>query len=333
MKLQAFLISGLYLLARFVIRLFPRKLWLRLFGFVAWILGSFPLGPAHKTLNVIQSRRKALGMPLLNTRKVLRINIFYLFKNFVDFFHLLDGPPQKFMSLVHCSSEELVRLHQYRDSQKGTLVWSPHWGNWEAGAIFMAVNDCPLGSLYFEQIDKGLNGRINQVRQNVGTRLFHQRKGLRQAVEFLKSGGFLCILGDQDGTRAGCFLEFCGLLCSFPRASELFLKKSDAAFVPVYCAHRGDAYEFRVFPEIPFSQEELRESPQTFHRRIAILLETMVLEEPEQWLLFYDRFKFRHNSRLQEWGIEDFCRSSFQKAWKGEIPPKVSEPYQSGRIG
>jgi KDO2-lipid IV(A) lauroyltransferase len=291
--------------------LIPRAFKLMLARIAAWCLSFYIPSVVKRNLNVINRyRREELNLAEIDLRYTWRQNLFFTLKNAVDFFHFMILYPQSIDKVVigKGNFNELQSMHQEGQAIVGVCM---HMGNWEVGGLYLAnVLDVNFSSLFFKQLNPGLNFIMNLIRKRCNIGLLHQRGGLKGAVKALRRGEMITLLGDQDGTRNGLFLRFLGLICSFPRAAELFAAE-DVLFMPMVIYHDGPNYSVKcwnVFPKGIAGDELIH--------KIADFYQSRVAESPEQWLLLYDRFKFRHDSKLKEMGIYDETRREYEIAWK-----------------
>jgi lauroyl/myristoyl acyltransferase len=193
-----------------------------------------------------------------------------------------------------------------------------HYGNWELGGNYLSSLGVSFHSLVFRQIDADFDRILTKIRRNCNIGLLHQRGGLKKAVEYLRRGEMITFLGDQDGTRNGFFQSFMGLHCSFPRALELFVRKTEAVLLPVVLKHDDstDGYVACVYPPLGHAVD-FRDRLPELHAVIRDFYEEQILTDPAQWLLFYNRFRFRHDDFLREQGIFEQVSREYKKAWQG----------------
>lgn len=153
---------------------------------------------------------------------------------------------------------------------------------------------------------------MSERRHGAGARLFHQRTGLKAALQYVREGGILTLITDQDGTKQGRFMYFFDLLVSFPRALEFFMRHVQVPIVPMLLWHDQDGYRVEVGTRLDLSLP-----PDQLWTIIRDWMEATIIRDPAQWLLLYDRFKLRHQPYLKEKGALQDCMSAYQDAWKG----------------
>lgn len=284
--------------------LVPRIVLLKLSKALSLVLSLVPISPIDRNLKVILKFRKSKNLNDLSLRKVKGDYIYYFFKNIVDFYKFLVINPDNLHKILELDPRFDDYLKAYQE-KKGLISATMHLGNWELGPLIGFKYGLKLNSLVFNQIIPVLEHIISSLRRRYGVTLLHQRKGIKEGIANLNEGDFLNFLGDQDGTKNGYFQEFCGMTCSFPRGIELFVKKTDARVIPLILIHVGDSYRLIVEDEIDVTENRETKNFDSLHIRLKELYEKYILLYPEQWLLVYDRFKFRHDEHLEKLEMYD----------------------------
>ncbi len=293
-----------------------RFFWLRLFEKLSYVLALIIPAVAKRNLNVIRAYANLHGVKLESNYRIYRQYLFYQLKLLLDMFLIARISKSSFKKNLVMDKKDELRLLDLVQSGQGACIISMHFGNWELGALLFQHYGKNAGSLYFEQLDTALNNWFTQTRTGIGAHLFHQRKGLKSSLEFLKSGGMMTVICDQDGTKNGHFLHFMNLWASFPRSLELFVKHTKAPLLPMLLWHEGDQYRFKFYDEITYDNENPDYA--SIYKNICNWMQEIIMHNPEQWLLLYDRFKLRHRPFLQEKGWLDSSLQDYQKAWSGE---------------
>lgn len=133
----------------------------------------------------------------------------------------------------HLQVEGLEHLKTALSKGKGAIILLSHMGPWEALAqfpSFFAVRhgiQAPLGSMYRPLNNTYLDEWIKKQREVSGARLFSRRDGFHKPVDFIRSGGMLCILADQK-MREGPLASYFGLEVPTTPLPGLFHRRSGA---------------------------------------------------------------------------------------------------------
>ena len=122
---------------------------------------------------------------------------------------------------VELAAADEALLRAAHAEGKGVVLVTGHLDNWELFARRIAMLGLPCGTVAKEAQDPRLTALLKASRESTGMRVFWRGSPLaaRELIRFLKSGGMLGILIDQDTRVAGHFVPFFGRLAFTPRAA------------------------------------------------------------------------------------------------------------------
>lgn len=122
---------------------------------------------------------------------------------------------------VALAPEDEALLRAAHAEGKGVVLVTGHLDNWELFARRIALLGLPCGTVAKEAQDPRLTALLKESRESFGMRVFWRGSPLagRDLLRFLKAGGLLGILIDQDTRVAGHFVPFFGRLAFTPRAA------------------------------------------------------------------------------------------------------------------
>lgn len=172
----------------------------------------------------------------------------------------------------------------------GVLVVLPHYGSWEAGAVYLSS----LGS--FAAVAEILRppelfDLFVRLRERVGIRIFPydgKQETRDQMVEELKNGMILALLCDRDLKGTGVEVEFFGERTTLPPGPATMALRSGSPIICVNVRNKedgtwlGHATEPIFVADSGDREEVVRETMQ----RIACRLEELIREDPAQWHMF-----------------------------------------------
>ena len=133
----------------------------------------------------------------------------------------------------HLKIEGLEYLKAALSETKGAIIILSHMGPWEALAhlpSFFAERhgiQIPIGFMYRPLNNTYLDEYIKKQREVSGVRLFSRRDGFYKPVDFIRSGGILCILADQK-MREGPIASYFGVEVPTSPIPGLFHRRSGA---------------------------------------------------------------------------------------------------------
>lgn len=138
----------------------------------------------------------------------------------------------RFKKIVTITGQE--HLHNLSPNQGGILLIF-HMGNWETlsrtGLIF--DHQKPIGCMFRPLNNPLINDYITRSRQQDGSQLFARKRGLIEASKFLRDGGVLGILADQNSGEAGVKLPLFGKETSITPLPAILAQKYDCPIIPV----------------------------------------------------------------------------------------------------
>ena len=119
------------------------------------------------------------------------------------------------------------------EQNKGCVVLSAHFGNWELLALCSGLLIAPMTIVVKRVKNHAIDRQINLWRTMRGNRIIYDWQALREGLRTLRKGGFLSVLGDQSDPTGSFFTEFLG------RRTSVFLGPAFFALhagVPLFVA-------------------------------------------------------------------------------------------------
>jgi KDO2-lipid IV(A) lauroyltransferase len=208
-------------------------------------------------------------------------------------------------------SEELLRdrfnfvgtenLDNALKKGKGVILALPHLGNWELLGAAIAHRGYKLNSFFLSQKEDELGNILDYFRSFSGIVLHDRDRGGIKALKALRNGESLGMIADQDGANNGVYMNFLGHWVSMPAGPANWSLKTGAELVPLYCLRDkfSNKFEARILPALPNEESgNHREKVIARTKKLANWMEEIILENPSQYLWFYDRFKPRHEKYI-----------------------------------
>jgi KDO2-lipid IV(A) lauroyltransferase len=206
--------------------------------------------------------------------------------------------PQDIASYFEFSN--LDYLEAVKKAGKGAICMSAHYGNWEWMGAALIAKGFPVTFMIGTQSNPYVDKLFNEYRSKVGIR-FVRIKAVKEVIRGLKNGEFMAFLGDQDGDRWGCFVDFFGHPASTYTFGDIMARKTGAAMffgVPRRLGARQHHVDIVPLPEAPAA---LSETEALAFRLQAYnsALEKAVREDPGQWLWMQHRWRAQPVHRLE----------------------------------
>jgi len=176
---------------------------------------------------------------------------------------------------------------------RGALVFSAHYGHWEAGAYAMGLLDVPFAVIARPLDNPLLDRRLLALRSGTGNAVIPKRRAVRETMRALARGAAVAILIDQDARGDGVFVPFFGRLAATTPTLALLALRTGAPIVPVFARVEANG-------TISVHVEPAMEVADTGDRDADVLrvtaactaeVERWVRRDPEQWLWMHRRWK------------------------------------------
>jgi len=182
------------------------------------------------------------------------------------------------------SIQGLEHLEAIRDSRRGAIMLTAHYGNWELGGAFIASMGIPINAVV-RPVDSPSLERIFQFfREQRGMKVIPLDKAGTGILKTLKRGEVVALVGDRDFTGNGRAWRFFGRETSLPRGAAWFAHRLG---VPVYIGFAtrapDDTFILRIHPPIEPAEAG---SEDEIQRRIVAVMEATIARDPCQWFIF-----------------------------------------------
>ena len=201
-------------------------------------------------------------------------------------------------AITNTYSEGVQALLQ---SEKGFILVSAHFGNWELGGLLWSYFEKPLHAIMRPLSNPKLNDWITERRARYGQTVLGKRGAVRQLLRVLKSGGNVALIVDQRANRVeGVMTEFFGKRALSHPAPALLHLKTGAPLIVVVCQRRPGSFQFELVGRGPFSVEpsgEKARDVQALTQLYTSEIEKIIREDPTQWLWTARRWEATRESK------------------------------------
>ncbi len=209
---------------------------------------------------------------------------------------LRRATPEEISRVVEQPIEGLEHLDNCERQRTGMLIASAHHGNWEWVIAYTSLRYRDVGVVYKPIHNPLVDREIRRIRQRFGARCFSTReKHPRPLIEFIRNGGAVCIMGDQDARSGGLFLPFFGKPASTVTGLASLAIRQGVPIVFGYNIRIGtEQFRFKILPPIHADSgadrkdEEIRIMSQ--YNRMA---EQAIMDAPDQYFWWHRRWKTR----------------------------------------
>ena len=190
-------------------------------------------------------------------------------------------------------------LDDLMQNNKGAILLSGHFGNWELGASWLTQNAIKHGHkmyvIYQAIHDPDIDKYLLEMREKYGLVMIDKNISVMKIAHLLKNGAHIIVLNDLAG-ESWLQIPFLGVEATNMPGPALMAMLSGCAVVPV-CIFRNEPFnlELEVFEplEIPdIKNHEERLNLITLEMNKAV--EKFIRMRPEQWFWLHNRWKKRN---------------------------------------
>jgi len=282
----------LYRIAQFIALSLPLKIVYGLAVFCSDIHYMF----ADKDRRFVRGNLKVI-FPEKSEREIRRIRI-KMARNFakylVDFFRFskLDLEYMK-------KNMKIENAHFFKEALskgKGVIILSAHLGNWELGAVAVALLGHPFWAVVLPHKHKYVDRFFNAQRESKGVKVIPLGSGVvRLCLDALKKNGLLALVGDRDFSESGIVVDFFGKPSIFPKGPAALALNTGAVILPGFMVRNADD-SFTLWMDKPiecnppigagrrlrFSDHDLMEVIKQYKG----VIEGYIRKYPDQWFMF-----------------------------------------------
>ncbi|MBI1978408.1 MAG: mitochondrial fission ELM1 family protein, partial [Candidatus Omnitrophica bacterium] len=231
-------------------------------------------------------------------KKIVKKHFIYLAQNIVEIFRFPKLNQIYLERYIQVEHRDRYERHVQRG--QGTVLITPHFGNWELTQILSGLVGKPMYVLAREQKHSRLNDYLNDLRASHGSVTIQKGGGVRELIRELRKGGFVGVLGDLSGGRSGIVVKFFGRKTTAPPGIFEIASRTNSTILPCFMVRTGKTHH-QVFIEEPFEclrtpkgEFDLQATVQNYYR----LLEHWISDYPDQWLWIYKRWKYCFTKKI-----------------------------------
>jgi lipopolysaccharide heptosyltransferase II len=253
-------------------------------GLGAWLLLPHYRRLARRNLDIAFAKEKAPR----ELRRIVRRHFQNLGANLICSVKMGSMPPEKLGRYVE--TENLDAVHNELRASQPVILLLSHIGNWELFAPLVPhyADYARIGTVYQKLGNRYIDQDVSRKRARAGTELFDRSEGFHKAIELLRSGGLIGILGDQHAGDHGLWTPFFGRLASTSPLSGLLAKRTGAAVIAAAVHTDGPARWRMVFtPRINSPGDSVNSVTLKGNETI----ERQIRKAPEDWFWVHNRWK------------------------------------------
>jgi len=226
-------------------------------------------------------------------RRIARRSFEHLGMNVTEYFRFFHLDEALFWRMVRFEGEE--NLKKVLEEGRGVLALSAHMGNWELISLGLARKGYPVAVISKIPGSRQVGRFWIGSRERAGIRILRGRRLLGEGIRYLKEGGILGFVLDQNARRSeGVFVPFFGREACTLRSLAVLARRTRVPVVPVFTYREGRNH--RVVFEKPLDQEittDLEGDVLRWTGAYTAWTEKVIRLHPEQWTWLHQRWRTR----------------------------------------
>jgi KDO2-lipid IV(A) lauroyltransferase len=214
-------------------------------------------------------------------------------RDVIDFLHALRAPEADLPRVFEFRRDDQQLLDDLLARGRGIVLVSGHYGNWEAGAVFLRrVCRMPLTIVAMTEASPEVNRLRREIRGRLGADTIEVRQSLDTALQIrrrLADNGIVAMLMDRHLGRDRIEVTFLGRRASFLKTPPLMGFLTGAPLLPCFVERtRPGRFTVSAGEPILVSTDLGREDAvQRAAQQFADQLSARVRMHPEYWYHFY----------------------------------------------
>jgi KDO2-lipid IV(A) lauroyltransferase len=177
---------------------------------------------------------------------------------------------------------------------RGVVGITGHFSNWELLGGYVARRLGGIAVLATTAYDENFNRLAGHYRRRLGVRTIYRTEPPAVPLKWLRDGGFLGVLADQDiPSLPSVVVDFLGRPARTPLGPALLARRARVPIIPMY-AFRDRDNNYRVVIEPPLPRSTSRNVKRAVEEDTAAwsaAVARWVRRWPEQWVWVHDRWR------------------------------------------
>jgi KDO2-lipid IV(A) lauroyltransferase len=166
-------------------------------------------------------------------------------------FRLPSWPLDDLVRRTRTVHEERLRA-PYAEG-RGVVVALPHQANWDWAGAWACGTGMPLMTVAERLRPERLFDEFVAFRTGLGMRILPlpgDQPPMPRLAEYLRQGGFVCLLADRDLSRTAVDVTLCGAAARMPAGPAVLARDTGAALVPATLRYVGRELEIHFHEEV-----------------------------------------------------------------------------------
>ena len=290
MSMANFVIEGALQGGSALVAALPSSAQQRLGAMIGWILRRAL--PRRWDITLANLRRAFPAQPSHWHQRIARQSFANLGIVLAEVFAMARYPIERLRHLVRFEHTELIA--QAARQQRGVVLLSAHFGNWELTALTLPlITDQPVTVITKRIKNPAVDHFIDQARQRTGNQLVRAHRVGAIIPKIIRENRALALLADQSARPEHDFyVPFFNIPTLTFRTPAVLALRFGMPVIIGFSERQPDgtyrvALEQLPTDDLPATEEGAKMLMQRYHQR----LEAAIRRHPEQWLWQHRRWK------------------------------------------
>lgn len=199
----------------------------------------------------------------------------------------------KILSMIHFTNIELIK--ELNAEQKGLILLSGHFGNWELLAFSAGyLSQIPMSIIIKKQRNRHIADLLQKVRTRCGNGVIDMENAAKNIIKELLQKKPIALLADQAADpNKDVFIDFFGRpAVTYEAPAQLALKFGTPVIIGFAIRKKDGTYTVTLHRIKTEDLENNAESRVELTKRHVKILEDTIREYPEQWAWQHKRWKY-----------------------------------------
>ncbi len=282
----------LFKAVKLLIALLPRKICLfkgRMLGFIIYRLDK-----KHRLI-ALSNLKTAFGAELEDSelRRIARKSFVHFGQFVMDCIKFPTLKDKHKDALIQVEGEE--NLDRALQENKGVLLFSAHYGNWEVSPHFLKKKG--RLNVIARPLDNELIEReLLKLRTGLGARVIYKQRATKQILQALRANQIVAFLIDQNVLRQqAVFVDFFGKKAATTPSLAAFFLRTSSPLLPAFCYPTpSSSYKIVIRSPLRFAPGENYEAQVLkITQTCTNIIEAQIRQNPDYWLWFHKRWRTR----------------------------------------
>ena len=267
---------------------FIRKIFAGLLGSIAWMAT-----PAWRKTMAEENIKECLGVSEERAKEIAEASVRRFGRMLVEVLRFPTLTPENFRKTVNVEGAEYLEAAYKQD--KGVILCTGHYGNWELLGASVALMGYPILSIARKQNNSAMDTFINEYREITGQKITYNRGGNSMLAinRIIKDKKILGVLYDQDTGADGIDVLFFGKQSMAPTGAALLSRIHGAPMIPLFIHNEDDEkFTIKIYP--PLYTKKTTDRVQDLRKpteELMLIAEHEIISDPSMWFWVHDRWK------------------------------------------